>query len=102
MPGYLVDEGGERTHAVLPVDEYERLKKAEGRLESVRGYAMEMISAMGAEEKAEEKAGARTEEKAEAHNEAHGEAAHAEAREETNSDHGEAGEEQDRAWYQRT
>ncbi|MGH3086229.1 MAG: hypothetical protein ACRDSJ_02775 [Rubrobacteraceae bacterium] len=53
MPGYLVDEGGERTHAVLPVDEYERLKKAEERLESVRGYAMEMISAMNQEESQE-------------------------------------------------
>lgn len=50
MPGYLVNESGERTHAVLPVKEYERLKKAEERLESVRGYAMEMISAMNQEE----------------------------------------------------
>lgn len=85
MPSYLVDEGGERTHAVLPLDEYERLKKAEARLESVRGYAMEMVAAMGAEEQAETREGA-----------------HGEAREEANSDHGGGGEEQDRAWYQRT
>lgn len=53
MPSYMVDEGGERTHVVLPVDEYEQLKKSEARLESVRGYAMEMISAMGQEEQNE-------------------------------------------------
>lgn len=49
MPGYLVDESGERTHAVLPLDEYERLRKSEDKLESVRGYAMEMMSAMDTE-----------------------------------------------------
>lgn len=82
MPGYLVDEGGERTHAVLPVDEYERLKKAADRLESVRGYAMEMISAMGEEGKA-----GKSEKVSESP-----------ASEEGNAE----GDQQDRAWYQRT
>lgn len=50
MPSYLVDEGGERTHAVVPVEEYERLKRAAERLESVRGYAMEIISMVGKED----------------------------------------------------
>ncbi len=78
MPGYLVDEGGERTHAVLPLDEYERLKKAEERLENVRGYAMEMVAAMGREEQADARGG-------------------------TDSESEGAGEEQrDRAWSQRT
>lgn len=85
MPGYLVDEGGERTHAVLPVDEYERLKKAAERLESVRGYAMEMISAMSGEEEAGKS------EKV------------SEVSENPVSEQGNAEEdEQDRAWYQRT
>lgn len=33
------------------MDEYERLTKAAEKLESVRGYALEMISAMGEDEK---------------------------------------------------
>lgn len=44
MPGYLVDEGGERTHAVVPVEEYERLKKAAENLETVRGHAAEIMA----------------------------------------------------------
>lgn len=43
MPGYLVDEGGERTHVVLPVEEYERLKRATEHLEAVRGHAVEIM-----------------------------------------------------------
>ncbi|MBA2692813.1 MAG: hypothetical protein H0U65_10020 [Rubrobacter sp.] len=89
MPGYLVDEGGERTHAVLPLDEYERLKKVEERLESVRGYAMEMITAMSEEGKAEGSAADQS--AASEHGKYRGE------------DNGESGEHQEeRAWYQRT
>ncbi|AHY45800.1 Hypothetical Protein RradSPS_0517 [Rubrobacter radiotolerans] len=49
MPGYLVDEGGERTHVVLPVEEYERLKKATEHLVAVRGYVSEIMSVMNEE-----------------------------------------------------
>jgi hypothetical protein len=82
MPGYLVDEGGERTHAVLPIDEYERLKSAEEKLESVRGYAMEMISAMGYEDPGQtgETAGQEHDAAGEHHQEHH----------------------EERSWYQRT
>lgn len=85
MPGYLVDEGGERTHAVLPIEEYETLRKAAERLESVRGYAMEMISAMGEDEKGGEAPGNAA---APAH--------------ETSEHENSEGNQQDRAWYQRT
>lgn len=44
MPGYLIDEGGERTHAVVPVEEYERLRRAAENLETVRGYASEIMA----------------------------------------------------------
>ncbi len=50
---------------MLPVGEYEELKKAEAKLESVRGYAMEMISAMGREESQENGQGEVREEPAE-------------------------------------
>lgn len=82
MPSYMVDEGGERTHVVLPVAEYEDLKKAETKLESVRGYAMEMISAMGQEESQENGRGEIHEEPVE------------------NQEAGQENHEQ--AWYQRT
>ncbi len=96
MPGYLVDEGGERTHAVLPLDEYENLRKAAERLESVRGYAMEMISAMGEDEKGavggEAPGGA-----------AGNAAGNAAAPTHETPEHENSGDDQqDRAWYQRT
>lgn len=98
MPGYLVDEGGERTHAVLPVDEYETLKKAAERLESVRGYAMEMISAMGEDTTGGESASGNA-----SGNAAGSSAGNAAARDRESSE-GEKSEDdqQDRAWYQRT
>ncbi len=50
MPSYLVDDGGERTHAVIPVEEHERLKKAAERAESVSAYARQIMAAMAEEE----------------------------------------------------
>ncbi|WP_119069389.1 hypothetical protein [Rubrobacter indicoceani] len=44
MPGYLVDEGGERTHVVVPVEEYERLRRAAEKLETVREHANEIMA----------------------------------------------------------
>ncbi|CAN5496274.1 hypothetical protein BH20ACT10_BH20ACT10_14440 [soil metagenome] len=88
MPGYLVDEGGERTHAVLTLDEYERLKRSEERLESVCGYAMEMSAMSGDEESGEAGEDADPED-GEEHGEEHGE------------DRGEEHQDE-RAWYQRT
>ncbi len=50
MPSYLIDDGGERTHVVVPVEEHERLKKAAERAESISAYARQIMAAMGEEE----------------------------------------------------
>jgi hypothetical protein len=50
MTSYLIDEGGERTHAVVPIEEHERLKSAAARVESIRAYAQQIMAAMDHEE----------------------------------------------------
>lgn len=55
MAGYLIDESGERTHAVVPVEEYERLTRSAERIEKMREYASQMMAAME-EEAVEESA----------------------------------------------
>jgi hypothetical protein len=87
MPGYLVDEGGERTHAVLTLGEYERLTKAAEKLENVRGYALEMISAMSEEEAVESE-------------DSSGDSAPENPAPEEHESAG--GDQESRAWYQRT
>lgn len=47
MPGYLIDEFGERTHSLILVEEYERLARSAEKLERMREYASQMIAAMG-------------------------------------------------------
>ncbi|MBA2691577.1 MAG: hypothetical protein H0U65_03665 [Rubrobacter sp.] len=53
MTGYLIDEGGERTHAVIPIEEHERLKGAAARVESIRAYTQQIMAAMDEEGQAE-------------------------------------------------
>lgn len=50
MPSYLIDDGGERTHVVIPVEEHERLVKSAERAESISSYARQIMAAMGEEE----------------------------------------------------
>lgn len=54
MPSYLINEGGERTHAVIPVEEHERLRKAAEKAESIRSYAEQIMAAMGQDEETPE------------------------------------------------
>jgi hypothetical protein len=49
MAGYLIDEGGDRTHAVLPVEEYERLTRSAERLDRMREYAPQMMATIDGE-----------------------------------------------------
>jgi hypothetical protein len=46
MTSYLIDDGGERTHAVITVEEHERLKKAAERADSISSYARQIMAAM--------------------------------------------------------